>query len=91
MNCPKCGHGVQLVVDSRPTDDRVRRRRECCNKQCRHRFTTLETYAERNDRPGPMYHFAGVAEATEQVRLDLVDRLLGVLGLNIKQVRRKKK
>ena len=38
MNCPVCGKGGD-VIDSRPTADGQRRRRECLNG---HRFTTVE-------------------------------------------------
>ncbi|GAA0176980.1 transcriptional regulator NrdR [Clostridium sediminicola] len=40
MRCPFCGHNESKVVDSRSTDNAIRRRRECtiCNK----RYTTYE-------------------------------------------------
>ena len=41
MKCPYCAHGESRVVDSRPTDDSIRRRREC--DACQKRFTTYET------------------------------------------------
>lgn len=40
MKCPECGFDDSKVVDSRPTDDKIRRRRECL--QCKSRFTTYE-------------------------------------------------
>lgn len=40
MKCPFCGFGDSKVIDSRPADERVRRRRECI--KCRARFTTYE-------------------------------------------------
>ena len=40
MKCPECGFEDSKVVDSRPTDDKIRRRRECL--QCKNRFTTYE-------------------------------------------------
>jgi transcriptional repressor NrdR len=39
MNCPFCGSSSK-VVDSRPTSDGIRRRRECL--RCGRRFTTHE-------------------------------------------------
>ena len=39
FKCPKCDQQA-LVVDSRPSDDGVRRRRHC--GRCGHRFTTYE-------------------------------------------------
>lgn len=40
MNCPFCGYSESKVVDSRPTDEKKRRRREC--NKCQKRFTTYE-------------------------------------------------
>lgn len=40
MKCPLCGFQDSKVVDSRPADDKIRRRRECI--KCRARFTTYE-------------------------------------------------
>ncbi len=40
LKCPECGYIDSKVVDSRPTDSRIRRRRECIN--CGYRFTTYE-------------------------------------------------
>ncbi len=40
MKCPECGFDDSKVIDSRPTDGKIRRRRECL--ACRCRFTTYE-------------------------------------------------
>lgn len=40
MKCPECGYEDSKVIDSRPTDNRIRRRRECLKCECR--FTTYE-------------------------------------------------
>ena len=40
MKCPECGCEESKVIDSRPTENKVRRRRECI--QCAYRFTTYE-------------------------------------------------
>ncbi len=40
MHCPYCGHGDSKVVDSRESEDSVRRRRQCL--RCGERFTTYE-------------------------------------------------
>jgi transcriptional repressor NrdR len=40
MKCPKCGFDDSKVIDSRPADDKIRRRRECLS--CKERFTTYE-------------------------------------------------
>ena len=39
MTCPVCG-GKTTVVDSRPSEDSVWRRREC--QECSYRFNTIE-------------------------------------------------
>ncbi len=40
MRCPFCGHTETKVVDSRDTNESLRRRRECL--KCGRRFTTYE-------------------------------------------------
>ncbi|MFA5658717.1 MAG: transcriptional regulator NrdR [Oscillospiraceae bacterium] len=40
MKCPFCGFEDTKVIDSRPSEDKKRRRRECSN--CQKRFTTYE-------------------------------------------------
>ncbi len=40
MKCPFCGYEDSKVIDSRPTEDKKRRRREC--QKCKKRFTTYE-------------------------------------------------
>lgn len=40
MKCPECGYEDSKVIDSRPSEDRIRRRRECLS--CKARFTTYE-------------------------------------------------
>ena len=40
MKCPFCGFSDTKVIDSRPSDAKKRRRRECTN--CGKRFTTYE-------------------------------------------------
>jgi transcriptional repressor NrdR len=40
MKCPFCGYSDTKVIDSRPTDAKKRRRRECAG--CGKRFTTYE-------------------------------------------------
>ncbi len=42
MKCPVCGNTVSKVIDSRPTDSEIRRRRECLS--CGRRFTTYEVH-----------------------------------------------
>ena len=40
MKCPYCGFDESKVIDSRPTEESIRRRRECIS--CQKRFTTHE-------------------------------------------------
>lgn len=40
MKCPFCGFDDSKVIDSRPLDEKIRRRRECIG--CHARFTTYE-------------------------------------------------
>ena len=42
MRCPKCNGYQVRIVDSRPYDDQVRRRRECTT--CGVRFNTIEIH-----------------------------------------------
>lgn len=50
MNCPECGKDT-MVVDSRSTDDSVRRRRECNEG---HRFSTQEWVIKSETRAGEL-------------------------------------
>lgn len=43
MNCPLC-QGATAVFESRIVPDGKRRRRQC--SQCKHRFTTMEMFAD---------------------------------------------
>ena len=40
MKCPECGYEDSKVIDSRPAENKIRRRRECLSFKCR--FTTYE-------------------------------------------------
>lgn len=40
MKCPECGYEDSKVIDSRPAENKIRRRRECLS--CKRRFTTYE-------------------------------------------------
>jgi len=40
--CPTCRKSETRVVDSRDDETVVRRRRECLDSRCKHRFTTYE-------------------------------------------------
>lgn len=41
MKCPRC-KSESSVIDSRESRETVRRRRQCLNKNCQHRWTTWE-------------------------------------------------
>ena len=40
MKCPECGYEDRKVIDRRPAENKIRRRRECLSCKCR--FTTYE-------------------------------------------------
>ncbi len=40
VKCPECGFEDSKVIDSRPAENKIRRRRECL--ECKCRFTTYE-------------------------------------------------
>lgn len=40
MKCPKCGSSALAIVDSRQSNETIRRRRKCL--KCGHRFSTFE-------------------------------------------------
>ncbi|MGZ4031421.1 MAG: transcriptional regulator NrdR [Tumebacillaceae bacterium] len=42
MKCPYCSHDSSRVIESRSSDEAIRRRRECENPECQRRFTTYE-------------------------------------------------
>lgn len=44
MKCPACASNDSLVVDSRPSESIIRRRRRCC--KCQHRWSTIEMRAD---------------------------------------------
>ena len=44
MQCPYCHESESSVIDSRVSNDTIRRRREC--EQCHKRFTTYERVEE---------------------------------------------
>lgn len=44
MTCPFCLHAKSLIVDSRPSQTTIRRRREC--QSCGQRWTTMEVRRE---------------------------------------------
>ena len=61
MKCPFCGHDSSRVIDSRPAEDAIRRRRQC--EKCGKRFTTyenLETFPlmviKKDDKAKKVFH-----------------------------------
>ena len=80
MQCPFCGARDTKVLDSRPAEHRIRRRRECIF--CGKRFTTYEMVErpllmvkkrdgsfepfDRKKRPVSMEQVAAIAEGIEQ-------------------------
>lgn len=89
MKCPYCGFEDSKVIDSRPSEDRKRRRRECLS--CKKRFTTyeiveaplrivikrdgsLEPY-DRNKLLSGIYHAIKKRPITVQQVNDIADRV----------------
>jgi len=48
MKCPKCGWLTRVLLTYQNADNTVRRRRECKNHECGHRYTTREKKDDRN-------------------------------------------
>ncbi|MCL2076777.1 MAG: transcriptional regulator NrdR [Oscillospiraceae bacterium] len=69
MRCPDCGYEDSRVIDSRPTDNKIRRRRECLS--CKSRFTTYEIV---ENIPLMVIKNSGGIEPFD--RQKLIDRLL---------------
>ena len=73
MICPYCSHQETKVLDSRESENSVRRRREC--EKCNKRFTTYErvefdlTVIKKDDRREPFSReklLKGILKATEK-------------------------
>jgi transcriptional repressor NrdR len=74
MKCPFCTHEESSVIDSRVSNETIRRRREC--EKCRKRFTTYERVEEllpvivkKDDRREPFDRLkvlSGVQKACEK-------------------------
>ena len=79
MHCPECGHLDTRVVDSRVSNDSVRRRRECLH--CEGRFTTYErVYNSRlkvEKRSGKLESFSTV-KLTRSIEIACAKRTLPV-------------
>lgn len=63
MTCPHCD-GETRVVDSRPTQDNVRRRRQCLI--CGERFTTVEVDIDMFERMQGIEASRKIKEAVDQ-------------------------
>lgn len=86
MKCVYCGCAESKVIDSRPTDDAIRRRRECIN--CGKRFTTYEKietgqlYIIKKDGRRELFNReklkAGLVKACEKraVSMDKIDEII---------------
>lgn len=60
MNCIKCGSPTHVTTTYQNTNNTVRRRRECMNEKCKHRFTTREKHEKTNPpKPKPLKQKAG--------------------------------
>ncbi|MDR3150008.1 MAG: transcriptional regulator NrdR [Oscillospiraceae bacterium] len=63
MRCPFCAHPESKVLDSRPVENSIRRRRECL--ECGNRFTTYET----TDQPMIVVKKDGTRQDFERTKL----------------------
>ena len=74
MNCPECG-GVSEVLDSRPRNGSVWRRRGC--RQCGARWTTMETANPTESQAVTLLVRLGqVAVDVAEIQKDLQRRLI---------------
>lgn len=78
MRCPDCQGKQSTIIETRQVkddegNDYIRRRRECCNKKCRSRWTTYESF----EMADPELCLR-VADAQKQ--LTQVTKLLGETG-----------
>jgi transcriptional repressor NrdR len=98
MNCPRCGHPDDKVVDSRVSRQgaAIRRRRECLACACR--FTTLETVlpadmivvkrSGKRDEFNPQKIRAGIKKACYKLPVteEQIDELLGAIIRRLEQL-----
>mgnify|MGYP002395269163 CR=1 FL=1 len=98
MRCPYCGHDDSRVVDSRSTDEGIRRRRECA--ECKERFTTYEridtssiTIVKKDKRREPFDReklHRGIAKACEKRPLPAgtVDKMVDEIEFELRRMGR---
>jgi transcriptional repressor NrdR len=94
MKCPDCGNKNSKVVDSRNTDLRIRRRREC--EKCGGRFTTYEEIEslplmviKKNGSIEPfnrqkLLERVLLSTAKRPVQLSVIEKLVDNISLQIK-------
>lgn len=92
MNCPYCGYQDSKVIDSRPSEDRIRRRRECL--ECGKRFTSYEVVErlplmviKRDEKREPFDRdklLQGLLRATKKrpIRIETLESLIDDLELH---------
>lgn len=71
MECPKCKSRRLMVVDSRPFQQQIRRRREC--QACGHRLTTYERTVEQHDQAIAETTIARARACLDRVFADLAE------------------
>lgn len=87
MRCPHCGYSQSRVIETRESDDAVRRRREC--DSCHLRFTTYERpQAPRlivRGESGAQRSFtrAWLTAALKTAGVDLPEGVLGAVVVNV--------
>lgn len=75
MKCPACG-GNSSVLETRAINENSRRRRSCNDKNCRHRFTTIEVVVQSSTNHSDMVIIALPKHEVDELRagLGLLDR-----------------
>lgn len=89
-HCPECGSNSN-VIDTRPSHNRLRRRRTCQGHQ--HRFSTIEVPLDTPKKIQDLIRFAvenSHAEDDEQTKQDMLDYALAaskelILGIPLEE------
>lgn len=96
MICPYCSHPETKVLDSRESENSVRRRRECI--KCSKRFTTYEriefdlTIIKKDDRREPFSReklLKGIQKATEKrpISTEKIDSIVDEIEQDIRNLK----
>lgn len=78
MKCPKCQLSDDKVLDSRPYDTYIRRRRQC--KQCNHLWTTNEIHVDMADQLRDGVHRMIIQDRNEAVKGQAKTMIVNILN-----------